>query len=105
MNSRLPQLKAALDAGYVYVVKRGDAYKIGFSRGHVARRVKDSQSELVLTIPTGTQPASLERAIHQHFAAKRTEGPVFKREWFALDESDLAWLRGLVQHVSDHKMR
>lgn len=103
MLDRLPPCAPTSDKGVVYVVKRGNAYKIGFSRSDVRRRVSAAGGTLILTIPTGQHPASLERAIHQQFAAKRTEGPGSKQEWFALDAADLEWLRGLVKHVSDHK--
>lgn len=90
---RLPTLATSTDTGLIYVVQRDNAYKIGFTRHCLARRVRACDSVLVLTIATGQRPAVLETLIHQRFAAKRTEGPGFKREWFNLDESDLNWLR------------
>lgn len=97
--NRLPALATSTDSGYVYVVKRDNAYKIGFSRRNVARRVREARGELVLTIPTGQRPSQLEYLINNRFAAKRLppQGLVAgdKREWFALSESDLDWLRGL----------
>lgn len=108
MNNRLPRLRQATGTGMIYVAQRGSAFKIGFSRASVRRRVADAAGVLVLTIPAGAQPASLERAIHIHFAAKRlpSQGnkPGDKREWYALDQADLDWLKGLVQHASDHKI-
>ncbi len=97
-------MRASRNNGDVYVVERDGIYKIGFSRAQVRRRVRDIGGNLVLTIPAGDQPASLERAIHLKFTDKRTNGPLFKREWFALDDDDLDWLRGLVEHMRDHKM-
>jgi hypothetical protein len=73
---RLPKTRKETDSGCVYVVKRGDAYKIG------------------------ARPAILESLIHQRFADKRTEGPNFKREWFALTNADLDWLRGLERFMA-----
>lgn len=99
--SRLPKLPQSTDSGYIYVVRRGDIYKIGFSRSNVPRRVKASDGELVLTVETGQQPASLEREIHRKFAHKRADGPGFKREWFSLTADDLAWLRGLSRFMSE----
>lgn len=55
----------------------------------------------MLTIPTGPRPAILESLIHQRFASKRVDGPKFKREWFALDDSDLRWLRGLACFIDE----
>jgi hypothetical protein len=97
---RLPTLPKSTDRGYVYVAKRGNAYKIGFSRTSVARRVHDAEGVLVLTIQTGQRPSQLEYAINRRFAAKRLpDTELWGREWFALDESDLDWLRGLSLHV------
>lgn len=101
---RLPILPQSTDSGYVYVVQRGTAYKVGFSRASVARRVRDADGLLVLTIQTGQQPASMEREIHKRFTPKRLPSrgnkPGDKREWYALDESDLDWLRGLSAYVA-----
>jgi hypothetical protein len=101
MSSRLPVLPRSTDKGYIYVAKRGDRYKIGFSRAGVARRVRDAESELVLTIPTGQQPSQLEYVINRHFASKRlTDTELYGREWFALDDADVEWLRGLAAFVT-----
>lgn len=89
---RLPVLDKSIDMGLIYVVKRGEAYKIGFTRHCLQRRVRACDGVLVLTIPTGQRPAQLEALLHQRFKDKRTKGPGFKREWFALDNSDLDWL-------------
>ena len=95
-NHRLPSLTRSTDSGYVYVVKRNDAYKIGFSRKGVKRRVKEAKGELILTIQTGQRPSVLEYALNRRFASKRLPPqPGSKREWFALDNADIAWLRGL----------
>lgn len=96
--NRLPQLPKSTDRGFVYIAKRGDAYKIGFSRAGVTRRVRDAEGELILTIPTGQRPAQLEYAINRHFAAKRlSNSELYGREWFALDSDDIEWLRGLAK--------
>ena len=86
---RLPRTRATTDKGFVYVLKRGNAYKVGFSRSNVRRQVRYNEGELLFTIPTGQRPAQLEYLINRRFAAKRLpnynskEGG--KREWFALD--------------------
>jgi hypothetical protein len=99
MNTRLPSLPKSTDTGTIYVVKRGDAYKIGFTRGRLARRVRDSGGKLVLTITTGQRPSQLEYTLNRRFFAKRlsnyADNDGGKREWFALDDEDIEWLRGL----------
>lgn len=97
---RLPQLKQSTDIGVIYVVKRGRAYKIGFTRHSLKRRVRACGGVLMLTIPTKQQPSALETVLHQRFASKRTTGPGFKREWFLLEDSDLEWLNGFASTIS-----
>lgn len=100
MSARLPALPASTDKGHVYVVRRGDAYKIGFSRASVDRRVRDAEGELVLTLPTGQHPSQLEHAIHQRFRNKHlADIELHGREWFSLDEADLEWLQGLAAYL------
>jgi len=99
LRDRLPKLRPTIDTGEVYVLKRGDAYKIGFSRSDVDRRARANQGELLFTIPTGQQPGQLECIINHRFAAKRMRGG--KRAWFALDTSDLEWLQGLAHFMAD----
>ena len=105
MEQRLPVLSPSTDSGYVYVVQRGGMFKLGFSRQNVARRVRDADGVLVLTIKTGQRPAQLEYLINKRFASKRLppQGtlPGDKREWFALDDADLDWLRGLADHLNN----
>lgn len=96
---RLPILPTCTDKGFVYVAQRGEAYKIGFSRRNVERQCRDRGATLLFTIPTGQRPAQLEYLINSRFASKRLppqgNKPGDKREWFALNEQDLEWLRGL----------
>ena len=103
INERLPVLPTSTDSGCVYVVKCNDAYKIGFTRKGLTRRVRDAGGVLVLTIPTGQLPSVLEYAINRRFAAKRLpnykNNDGGKREWFALDADDLSWLRGTPLNV------
>lgn len=101
MSARLPALPVSTDKGHVYVVKRGDTYKIGFSRASVDRRVRDAEGELVLTLPTGQHPSQLEHAIHHRFRSKRlVDVELHGREWFLLDDTDLEWLQGLADHLN-----
>ena len=110
--NRLPRTQKTSDKGFIYVVQRGNAYKIGFTRNGLMRRTRNAGGSLVLTIPTGQRPAILEYLINNRFAAKRLppqgEKSGDRREWFALDAADLAWLRGLsgfmaetVEHASE----
>ncbi len=96
---RLPQLRGASDHGYVYVVKRDNAYKVGFTRHGLARRMRDAGGDLVLTIKVDQRPSVLEYLINKRFADKRLPGFLpnagGKREWFALTPDDLEWLKGL----------
>jgi hypothetical protein len=109
MSTRLPDLQPTTDQGVIYVSKQGDAYKVGFTRKGLKRRVRDSGGILVLTIPTGQAPSVLEYIINRRFAAKRLpdykDNDGGKREWFALDAADLVWLRGLAQFISDPQDR
>ena len=102
---RLPLLPISTDKGYVYVVKRGTAYKIGFSRANVERRVRDAEGELVLTIPTGQQPSQLEYIINHRFINKRlSDTELWGREWFSLDDNDLNWLRGFASFIRTYDL-
>lgn len=63
--------------GWVYYLQVGDRIKIGFATD-VRRRMRQypPNSDLLATRPGDKK---LERELHQHFAAFRTEG----REWFS----------------------
>ena len=102
--NRLPKVRQATDGGFVYVAQRGNAYKIGFSRRNVARRVRDARAVLVLTIPVIQRPSVLEYALNKRFAGKRLPShdsrPGDKREWFALTDEDLTWLRGFAESLT-----
>jgi hypothetical protein len=99
--NRLPQLPQTTDKGIIYVVQRGEAYKIGFTRASLGRRTRDAGGVLVLTIPTGQRPSQLEYLINNRFSDKRLPDiHGSKREWFALTPADLDWLRGLADHLS-----
>lgn len=106
--NRLPQMRPSSDHGFVYVVKHKEVYKIGFSRSNVPRRVRASEGELLITIPTGQMPSQLEYAINHRFAAKRlpnhkpTDGGA--REWFALDAADLEWLQGFARFMEESQV-
>lgn len=107
MNPRLPQLPVSTAHGLVYVVQQGTAYKIGFTRRGLSRRVRDSGGRLVMTMPAGQRPAQLEYAINRRFAAKRLDNyrdnDGGKREWFALNSDDIKWLRGLAAYLKSQR--
>ena len=104
---RLPKVRQARDSGFVYVARRGRAYKIGFSRRNVARRVRDARAVLVLVIPTGQRPSVLEYIVNNRFTAKRLppqgDRPGDKREWFTLTDADIDWLRGFAKSIADSR--
>lgn len=80
MNSSMPRT-----AGYVYVLKAGDRYKVGRSR-NPERRLKQIQAcspvpvELVAAV-LDENAAALEARMHAIFEPHRAHG-----EWFELDE-------------------
>ena len=74
---------------YIYLVRAGADYKIGFSK-HPEQRVKEIQTscsekvELIHKIPSKLSIRLHESVLHRMFAAKRKNG-----EWFALNEKDV----------------
>lgn len=82
-------------AGYVYVIKSENGrYKIGLTRNLDARLSSIATASPFLTQLAHyfktSQMRELEKALHDHFAAKRQQG-----EWFELDREDMDWLRDL----------
>lgn len=79
------------DAGYVYVLRSGNYYKIGKSK-HANKRIAAIQTASpfkvvrLARIETLDMDA-LERYLHRKFADKRVNG-----EWFELDDDDFARL-------------
>ncbi len=69
----------------VYLLKAGDAYKIGYTSGDVAKRVKSLQTGCATRIEVlGTMRGTVadERELHKLYAAYRVEG-----EWFNLSRA------------------
>ena len=91
---RKPKPKQAKSqAGYVYLLKGGDHYKIGLSKDANRRMEEISpkmpfETELICTVSTEDMYA-LEAALHELYADKRANG-----EWFELDEADVALFKG-----------
>ena len=89
----LPELKedngsAPLTAGYVYLLKSGNHYKVGRSE-QVERRVKQVSialpEEVTLEHVIRTDdPPGIEAYWHRRFAARRAKG-----EWFRLTVADV----------------
>lgn len=83
--------------GYVYILRAGPYYKIGRARS-IDTRVKQIALqlpfpiELLHTIESPDYIAA-EHALHNLFAADRTNG-----EWFRLHDDDVAWLLTL-KHI------
>lgn len=81
-------------SGYVYVIKFGNAYKIGYSREPKERiqsiaRSYEREPKLpfkvkVLFIKKYNNPETVEKRMHEYFKNKRLSG-----EFFALSNNDL----------------
>jgi hypothetical protein len=90
-NARATNQPVKID-GYIYLLRSGDAYKIGRARS-VDDRVKQISPvmpypvEILHTIPSNNVVRA-ERELHQQFAPKRLKG-----EWFNLDERDVRLLQ------------
>lgn len=84
--------------GYVYLIcAENGACKIGISYSHPSRRLGELQtgSPLELTLEfwfEAGDPFEVEQQLHARFRSKH-----IRREWFALDEDDIAYIKGLAQ--------
>lgn len=81
-------------AGWVYVVQADKYFKIGISK-EPKKRIKTLGTEMPTPLTTirlfeTEDMKKLEEALHNVFAFKRIKG-----EWFALDESDVEYIKGL----------
>lgn len=83
--------------GYVYLLKCGEFYKIGFSATPRKRlRQLRTGSPFPITVEHELRTSfyrDIERRLHLRFEAKRGEG-----EWFKLDERDVAYIKSLNKH-------
>lgn len=91
-----PEIKRARPARteYVYLMRCQGLYKIGVSVNPEQRRRKIQGSgafdvELICTIQSNDMFA-LETELHQRFSGKRV-----RREWFALNKTDIAYVQSL----------
>ena len=77
-------------SGYVYLVKSGRRYKIGFTSNHWQRKSEIHKQtsegiEEIHTIAAIDDPAGIEKYWHERFGAKRLHG-----EWFDLSPEDIS---------------
>jgi hypothetical protein len=83
-------------AGYVYLLRSGDVYKIGRSSQPEVRAARvrgpGGRCELIHSFFADDSPMA-EIVIHNHFSRKRIDG--WGQEWFALTPSDVEWVRSL----------
>ncbi len=85
--------KSQSPSGYVYLVKSGKLYKIGWSENHWRRKgelhkqTPEGITE-VHTIAAIDDPAGIERYWHERFKEKRRHG-----EWFELSPEDISAFR------------
>ncbi len=84
-----PDEKAKLDTGFVYLMRSGRHYKIGFT---ISVGSRERQLAIQIPIPPTTihsietdDPRGVEAYWHRRFAEKRGEG-----EWFDLTQEDIA---------------
>ncbi len=80
--------------GYLYLLKCGEFYKIGFSetprkRVHSFRTGSPHPILLIHTLKT-PHYKTVEKVLHRHFSEKRHQG-----EWFRLTDEDVAYIKSL----------
>lgn len=101
---RASRPRSASDAGVVYILRRGEAYKIGFTRNLPNRLARISGAELILAFYVERRPSQFEHLLNNRFSDRRLppqgSSPGDRREWFALTTSDLEWLSGLAAHLN-----
>lgn len=90
-NDRIGTATAkAMPSGYVYLVKSGKLYKIGYTENHWRRKseLHKQTSEGITevhTIAAIDDALGIEKYWHERFAEKRQHG-----EWFALSTEDIS---------------
>jgi hypothetical protein len=80
--------------GYVYLLDGGGFFKIG-RKTRPDRRIEQMAIQLPWRVSVehliGCEDHSeAERALHEKFAAKRTNG-----EWFELNDEEIAWIKSI----------
>lgn len=95
-----PEISINYYAGYVYVLKGNNLYKIGRTTGLPTKRTAEYspklpfETELVVVIKTD-DCFKLEKELHARFKSKHVRG-----EWFNLTPKDLKCLTGLSKKAS-----
>lgn len=93
----------ASGAGFVYLAKSGDFYKIGLAV-NVEERLKALRTSspypiaLLHTIRTPNM-RRLEMTLHRAYAHKRAQG-----EWFALELADVATIRAIPDTITERDL-
>jgi len=75
-------------AGFVYLIRNGDLYKIGRS-DNLSRRMKQLRPDEVLQVLETDRSRDLEYELHEQFKAKRLP----QTEYFRLDELEVNLVR------------
>jgi hypothetical protein len=88
--------------GFVYLLRSGDYYKIGYAKNTHSRVALlepklPLESEIICEIRTG-DVRDLERSLHEDFKEKRVRG-----EWFMLNDEDVEFIKRLASEDSDTK--
>lgn len=74
------------ETNYVYLFKKDDTYKIGFSKNPDARLLAVApagSAQVIHTFPSA-RPREVEKTLHRRFGDKHIEG-----EWFRLAQEDV----------------
>jgi hypothetical protein len=103
----LEKAKSSEKHGFVYFIRAESTYKfkIGYSKDPDRRMTEiDPTSPFELHIYHQIEAKNAERLeyeLHKHFAKS-----LLKNEWYSLDDSDLAWLKGegyrSIPHIATH---
>lgn len=89
--------------GYVYVAKIRDLYKIGYTADTIQARMCTIRHEkrvpvhAIIVFRCHCAP-SMEKALHRVFKPKLVMKMTGRREYFRLDEEDLAAIRALTHY-------
>ena len=90
------------DAGFVYVVKCAELYKIGATKNATQRiaRFETAYPHDLRVVRVAQVPnmAHIEKTLHARFAEKRVKG-----EWFNLNSSDLRAIAGVLPNKIEVK--
>jgi hypothetical protein len=77
-----------VSAGFVYLIREGERYKIGKSIDPASRLLQVSPGGVLVHVIASTRPREVEATLHRRFARQRV--PARGPEWFLLSAEDLA---------------